>query len=119
MFKPNNSRLRGVIFMNDNPLLLYAKTYESPQGTVVYACDRELLGKKITEGDLVLDVSEEMYRGDLVTPDELVEILMKASSFVVIGNNAVKIVLENALVHPASVLKIGGVPYAMFVNTLQ
>lgn len=105
--------------MNNDSLLLYAKAYETPQGTIVYACDRELLGKRISEGDLVLDVNEEMYRGDLVTPNELVDILMRASSFLVVGKKAVKIVLENSLVHPASVLKIGGVPYAMFVNTIK
>lgn len=97
----------------------YVKVHNTLEGgTIIYACDSELLGKRFSEKGLVLDISVEMYGGELLEEDELLPVIMSSSSFTVVGKRIVRVLIERKLIHPEAVLRIAGIPYAMFINTL-
>ena len=96
--------------------LFSIKVHSGPSDEkIVYACDHNLLGKKVREGNMVLEVSIEMYGETTVSEEELLEILNQASSFTLVGERVVSLAIRHKLIHPDSVLKIAGIPYAMFI----
>jgi hypothetical protein len=42
---------------------MYVKIHKTENKDIVAVCDEDLLGKKFEEKELILDVSEEFYKG--------------------------------------------------------
>jgi len=82
---------------------------------MVAACDCGLIGKRLKEGKLALDVSEEFYGGELTTREEAADVLRTAAIANMVGADAVKCGIEAGIVHEEGVIMIGGVPHAQFV----
>jgi len=84
--------------------------------TVVGLCDAELIGKIFREGEKVLNINEEFFKGMLIDPDEAVPYLEKAYTAMIVGRRAINIALKLRLIHPKAILKVSGIPYAQFVR---
>ncbi len=84
--------------------------------TVVAVCDAELLGKVFREGDKVLVINEEFFKGFLVDPDEVIDYIEKAYTALIVGERAVNIALKSKVIHPDAILRISGIPYAQLVR---
>ncbi|HPC27541.1 MAG TPA: DUF424 family protein [Candidatus Methanomethylicus sp.] len=82
---------------------------------MVAACDCGLIGKRLKEGKLALDVSEEFYGGDLMTREGAADVLRTATIANMVGAEAVKCGIEAGIVHEEGIMTIGGVPHAQFV----
>ncbi len=99
---------------------VYVKVVEVSEGGVVRrvagVCDGELLGKVFREGDLVLEVNEEFFGGHLVELDEAVAIVESSDNVMAVGEVVVRRLVEAGLVHPLSVSRIAGVPYALILR---
>ncbi|MEM1619667.1 MAG: DUF424 family protein [Fervidicoccaceae archaeon] len=98
--------------------MLYVKVHESRQGKIVAVCDRELLGAELREGGVILRVSPEFYGGELLDETEALEIMYTAQILNVVGERAVSLAIREKLIHPASVISVEAVPFAMFINTM-
>ena len=93
--------------------MFIVKKHESEDGTILLAIiDEELEGKKITEGNKVLELNCEFYKGDKVNEEELNDFLKKATHINIVGNNITKL-LGKSLID--SEKKIGGIRYAQAV----
>ncbi len=91
------------------------KTYAQGQHTLVAACDLELLGETLTDGDLTFEVSTAFYdgvRGDLSL---LKRHLRAASTANLVGERCVACGKRLGLIDREKVLNIGSVPHAQFV----
>jgi len=78
---------------------------------VLAACDDRLIGKRFEEKDLVLDVRESFYRGELVDEDRLSEMLTDASNINLVGEQTIRTAKKSKLVDKVG--RINGVPYAI------
>lgn len=85
-------------------------------GTVVAACDRELLGKTLTEGDIQITVSEDFFGENLASEEEVRHALAHASNANIIGERVVGIAISLGCIERSSCLMIGSVPYALFIQ---
>ncbi len=65
------------------------KVHESEKGRIIGACDIELLGRSLNEGELTVHISEEFYFGRHATPEEIIELLDKCLSANLIGKRVV------------------------------
>lgn len=83
---------------------------------VVAICDERLLGKKFQEGDVVLHVNEEFFKGFLTTLDEAMHHARSASIVVFAGEASVGRAVKEGLVHPDAILRVSGVPYAQVIR---
>lgn len=83
---------------------------------VVAICDEGLLGKKFQEGDVVLHVNEEFFKGFLTTLDEAMHYARNASIVVFAGEASVNRAVEEGFVHPDAILRVGEVPYAQVIR---
>lgn len=96
---------------------LHMKVWRIRKGEVMVAlCDSSMIGKRVCEGKLVLDASEDFYGGDLVTPEAAVDMLAMATVVNLVGEEAVRCGMEAGLIHKDAVMYVSGVPHAQFVQ---
>ena len=83
---------------------------------LIAACDDELLGKTIEEGEIRLDVSERFYGGEKMDRRILMEVLAIATIGNLVGKETVDAAIEAGFVDPECVLWVKGVPHAQMVR---
>ncbi|MBC7127360.1 MAG: DUF424 family protein [Candidatus Methanosuratincola petrocarbonis] len=95
---------------------LLVKVWAIREGEVMVAvCDPHLLGKKFSEGQLLLDVNEAFYKGELVSAEAAIDYLRRATVANLVGEVAVRCGKEAGLIHEDGVMTVNGVPHAQFV----
>ena len=100
--------------MSEEPKGISIKRTETEQGIVIAACDEELLGKTLGEGEQKLEVSESFYGGEIVTLEEFSDKLKEAKIANLVGEKCVGKAIELGLVLESAVKKIGGIPHAQY-----
>ena len=87
---------------------MYLKVHRGSDGSaVVAACDRELLDKRLMQGDLEIHVSEYFYGS---TPAD------EGGNINLIGEQAVGIAVSLGLIERSGCMIIDGVPHAQIVR---
>lgn len=95
---------------------VYVKVYRTQTYLLVAACDEELLGKTLVEGETRFEVNERFYKGSRVTLEEAINLIKNADTANLIGARIVDRAKREKLVHPEAVLNIAGVPHAQIVK---
>ena len=92
---------------------MYMRIHETPKGRIVAACDKDLLGKVVEEGNAILDLKthKEFYAGDLADEARLKGELARFSSANLVGKKAVDVALELELVDENAIIYINKVPH--------
>jgi hypothetical protein len=91
---------------------MYVKIHESARGRIIAVCDEELIGKKFEEGDLILDVSERFYKGEIKKEEEVLDILKNEKNLNLVGEKTIKFAIDNNLINEEHVKTIDNIPYA-------
>jgi hypothetical protein len=79
-------------------------------------CDADLLGKKITQDDLTMNISESYY-GDRFVEAEEAETLLKTSSIInMAGKEAVSLSVKLGVGSESGIKIISGVPFLIIFN---
>ena len=81
----------------------------TPQGTVVAACDLDVLGETFTEGDVTLHVDPDFFGGDEVELDAVVDALDRFHTANLVGNELVAALVEEGVVDAAEPETVDGV----------
>jgi uncharacterized protein len=86
---------------------------------VVAICDKELVGKKIEEGEKQLDLTGDFFRGEEKTAEEAKEIIIDCisedSTFNIIGEKSCKFAEQMGIIKKEGILKTNDVPYALIL----
>ena len=84
---------------------------------VVAICDKEILGKKFEESNIVLDVRDNFFGGDEVDEKKLIEIIKdmqkEDATFNIIGEKSVSIALKCGLITKQGIKKVQNIPFAL------
>ncbi len=101
--------------------LFYLRVLQTEREYLVTVCDKELLGKTISEGELELYVNDHFFGGDLVPIEKCLEQMKIASSFNLIGKVIVDAAVEKRMVNELAVMWInckdhGKVGHVMFLR---
>jgi hypothetical protein len=95
---------------------VYVKVWQiRPGETMVAVCDCDVMGKKITEGKLVLDVCRDFYGEEKIAADAAIDLLKRATVANLVGKDAVEYGIEAGLIHREAVISVGGVQHAQFI----
>jgi len=95
------------------------KVYVRGIEVLVAACDADLLGKTLREGELRLHVSS-FYDGEDVGEEEFIDQLKRATIGNLVGNKTVAAARRAGLISEDGVLWIDGVPHAqLFVISAE
>ena len=92
---------------------MYVKVHDGESGRVVAACDRELVGKVLEEGDkfLDLDTYRNFYVGQISEGPELKKHLSEFASANLVGTKSVGIALGMGLASEDDIMYINETPY--------
>jgi len=95
---------------------MLVKIHESYR-KIVAVCDSDLLGKRIEEGKMQLDISRDFFGGDKKSEKEVIEIIKDAclddATFNFVGKKSVGIALKIGLLDKEGIISIQGVPCAL------
>jgi len=91
--------------------LIAVKIHRTDKGNVIGACDSHLLGKKISEGGLVMEISKEFYFERHATGEELSLMLEECMTANLVGEAAIAAYCKNKPDAKGLIRKIGGVPH--------
>ena len=93
---------------------VYLKIHDTPEGSIVAMCDRELIGSRHSEGKMELDLETyaEFYKGDLLSPGEAESLLYPSDFYTAnaVGKISVGILVGMKMAETSDIKKIGKVP---------
>ena len=93
---------------------LYATRMTRYQGTMmVDICDLDLIGTKLEQGSLVINLTREYYQQEVIELDRASELLQKCDIANLVGSRIVKKAIEMKMAKEVSVRNISGVPFLM------
>ena len=91
---------------------MIVKVHKRQEKTVVAVCDTDLLGKKFEEGPLQLDLTSDFYAGTEMDKKAASDLIRNADIVNLVGEQSVKLGIEEGLVEKGRILKIDGIPHA-------
>ncbi len=89
------------------------KKHKTDDGVVVAACDRDILGKTFEENNLVLNIDEKFFGGEVCELEEIETELKTACTSHIAGNNIISRLIERKVLDKNSILEISGVKHVM------
>lgn len=81
------------------------------KNTMLNICDSELLGKKITQDKLNVNISENYYGGKLVEKEEAKSLLKNSVIINMVGKESVSLSIELGIGSENGVKTISGIPF--------
>ncbi len=96
----------------------YVKVHRHQGHFLVAACDKDLLGKKIfwKEKGIYVSIDERFYGKEIISENDLEELLKQATSANLFGNEVVSFALKKGFIDKRFVIKIEGIMHAQFVH---
>ncbi|HJJ46802.1 MAG TPA: DUF424 domain-containing protein [Methanocorpusculum sp.] len=82
------------------------------EGTVVAACDAELIGKTLTGDHCDLVIDEVFYGSEAVSDTELIKALEEAVNANIIGHKVCAVAVKAGIITEETCMKINGIPHA-------
>ncbi len=95
---------------------MYMKQYDTQGQLLVAVCDKEIIGKKFREGELMLILETGFYKGTDVSESEVREALSCATIANIAGEKSIACAVECGCVDPDTVIFIEGIPHAQMVR---
>ena len=84
----------------------YVKIHEYEGQILLAVCDRELLGRELRKGDIVLTVPRYFYEGHEASLDEVLDLIRDADIVVATGRKIIEELIKRGVVAEESVLKL-------------
>jgi hypothetical protein len=96
--------------------MITVRVYRHRSEVVVAACDKELLGRTMREGELKLDVCSSFFEGEDADEEILLNRIQNATIANLVGEETVRIAIKHELVDKECVARIEGVPHVQLVK---
>ena len=97
--------------------MILVKLHESENRRILCLCDKNLIGKKFTEREKILDVSKSFYYGKEIGKD--IDDLTRRSDIInAVGTESIQLLLDKKLIDKDGIRKIKGIPYAQILQNL-
>ena len=103
-------------FDSGNMSDIRVKVHRRGGDVLIAACDGDLIGRKLKDGELRLEVSDEFYGGDRGDEEMLLNRLAMASMANLVGEKVCRIAAEHDYIDRECVMTIEGVPHAQMVR---
>ncbi|HEX9678043.1 DUF424 domain-containing protein [Nitrososphaera sp.] len=99
---------------------MYAARTTPYQGSLmVDICDLALIGSKLEQDGLVINLEREYFQQEVIESDHAGDLLKKCVIANLVGNSIVAQALEMGMANEASVKRVSGVPFLMIFKFQQ
>lgn len=95
--------------------MIYLKVHAdllNPGNQIISLCDADLIGKRFEDGKRQLYVTEQFYKGEVKTEEEIIRILKYAQNINIVGKESISLALKAKIIDKNHVMKIKGIPHA-------
>lgn len=82
---------------------------------IVAICDSELIGKKIKDNKIILDLNSNFYKGEEKREDEIKEIIRKAYVINAVGKKSVGFLVKLGYISEKEAIKVKNVPHVQIL----
>ncbi|MGY5149430.1 MAG: DUF424 domain-containing protein [Candidatus Nitrosopumilus sp. bin_68KS] len=89
---------------------------EYQKNMMLNICDAELLGKKITQDELNINISESYYGERFVEKEEATDLLKQASIINMVGTETISLSIKLGVGSENGVKTISGIPFLIVFN---
>ncbi len=93
------------------------KVSGNQKNTMLNICDSELLGKKITQDELNIHISESYYGEKLVEKEEAKSLLKNSLIINMVGKETVSLSIELGIGSETGIKIISGIPFLIVFKT--
>ncbi len=90
---------------------MIVKEHKTDAGIILSLCDEDVIGKKYHEGEMMLDLSSEFYKGEKFSIEEAKEKFKSAYIINAAGKDSVNLLKEKDLITEKNIIIIEGVPF--------
>lgn len=90
----------------------FCKLHCDSDEKILAVADQNIIGKKFSDKEIVLDVSEYFYKGKLCGPDDVLELAGAATMINAAGKGIISLLTKEEIISGNNVLVIKGVPHA-------
>lgn len=94
------------------------KVWRIQNEVMLAACDSNLLGKRFEEGELHIEIKREFYHESFVTEKAFRNALKMATIINLVGENVIRIAVEEGIIDRDNIIRISSVPHAQAVVML-
>jgi len=94
---------------------MLVKIHKKNDKTIVAVCDDFLLGKVFEENGKQLDLSGDFYKGEHRDNTETGDLIRNADIVNLVGEESIKIGLEEGIIEESQVIHIQGIPHAQAI----
>lgn len=94
---------------------MIVKTHKTDGKLILAICDNSLLGKKIEDGCLQLDLSSSFYNGEEKSEKEILQLMKAANSINAVGEKTIDFLLKNKIIQKENIIRIKKIPHAQVV----
>ncbi|MBR9680496.1 MAG: DUF424 family protein [Candidatus Altiarchaeota archaeon] len=77
---------------------------------VLALADKELLGKKFSEGEKILTVNN-FFRGEIVEEEEIKDLVKKATIINAVGDRVTKAIIDAGLANKSAIKTVENIPH--------
>ncbi len=88
------------------------KLYRFENDLLLAASDEDLIGRSVTQGDIVVHISEQFYGTEQADQGELRGLLARCTVANLMGERCVKLAKTLGLVSDENIVRLEGVPHA-------
>jgi len=95
---------------------MLVKVHRNREGKVVVAiCDKELIGKRLEDGKVQLDLSSDFYKGEERLVSEIADLMRNANIINLVGEKSIRLALREELISKENVKYVCGIPHAQVI----
>ena len=92
------------------------KSHKNGKDVIIAMCDAEVVGKTFRQGQLKLHVNSEFYDGSRLSLEQGFAQIDQATIINLTGAKVVERGIKEGVVHRDAIIRISGVPHAMWVK---
>ena len=89
------------------------RTTKYQDSLMIDICDIELIGSRLQEGELLIDITKEYFQQEIIEAVEAEELLRTCSIANLVGERIVSQAVQLKLAKERSIRRISGVPFLM------
>ena len=95
---------------------MIVKVHQTHEGKkIVAVCDQELIGKKLKEKNIQLDLSSGFYNGEKKSEEDILKLFDEAYIVNLVGENAVNLGKKAGIVLEENVLYVHKIPHVQAI----
>ncbi len=83
---------------------------------IIGLCDRELIGKTYSEGEISVAINEAFFGNQPASEEEVIRVLMTGDNITIFGKRCVDLAVSHGILEPDSCRLIDGIPYTTIIR---